>query len=134
MSKLEEISQQSITDEVKANNSKYNLNKFDYDLFKDEYNIIQKVIRIKKINISSKQCKWKVMDDNKTIFIIESAKLNKREKEFLQTLDGFNFMLKAAKNNIDNFNKFKIILKKILPAQPRKIIKKSKKKVLTRKK
>lgn len=103
-----------ITEELKEHSSKLTLSKFDYDLYHEEDDIAQKVIRVKSVSMPAKGIKWKVMEDNKLIFTIESTKVSKKEKEFLQSVDGFNFILKQAKNNIKSLNSFKIELKKIL--------------------
>lgn len=61
----------SISDELKNfSDMKPNQNKFDFDLYKDESNIVEKLFRIKYFS-TSKSEKWKVFEDNKQIFIIE---------------------------------------------------------------
>lgn len=104
----------SITEEVKNQNSKYNLSKFEHDLYHEEDDIAEKVIRVKSVSMPNKGQKWKIFDDNKIIFIIESTKISKKEREFLQTIEGFNFIITQAKGGLSSFNKFKIELKKRL--------------------
>lgn len=106
------------TEEFKDQNLKYSLNKFEYDLYHEEDDIATPVIRVKRVNTPNKGEKWKVMSDNKIIFVIESNKVSKKEKEFLQTVDGFNFILSQAKTGIKSLNGFKTELKKIIDKKP----------------
>lgn len=145
MSKPTEPGSTPITDELKDQNAKYSLSKFDFDLYHEEDDIANKVIRVKRVPMPNKGEKWKITCDNKLLFTIEGNKISKKEKEYLQTVDGFNFMLSQAKTGIKSLNSFRMELKKKLdqapaeavatisvkpPAAPkkRKNIKKSKKK------
>jgi SMC interacting uncharacterized protein involved in chromosome segregation len=101
-------------EEYKDPNLKYNLSKFEYDLYHEEDDIAETVIRVKRISMPNKGDKWKVMHDNRLIFTIESTKISKKEREYLQTLEGFNFILKQAKQGIKSLNSFCSELKKII--------------------
>jgi len=102
----------SITEGLKDQNLKYNLSKFEYDLFHEEDDKVEPIIRVRRVSMPNKEEKWKIMADNKVLFIIEGAKLTNREKEFLRSVDGVNFLLKQAKSGIKSFNSLKIELKK----------------------
>lgn len=104
----------SSPEEVKDTNLKYNMSKFEYDLYHEEDDISEKVIRVKRVSMPNKQEKWKVMTDNKVIFIIEGTKLNNKEKDFLRSVDGVNFLIKQCKSGIKSFNSLKIEIKKAL--------------------
>ena len=126
------------TEISKEQNSKYSLSKFDFDLYHEEDDIANRVIRVKRVAMPNKGEKWKITSDNKLLFTIESNKISKKEREYLQTVDGFNFMLSQAKVGIKSLNSFRLELKKILdklPAEiavlPVKSIKKSNKKIKT---
>lgn len=101
-------------EEVKDNNLKYNLSKFDYDLYHEEDDKTEKVIRIKRISMPNKGEKWKILEDNKVMFIVEGTKLNNKEKEFLRTVDGMNFLIAQYKEGIKSFNSLKNEIKKRL--------------------
>lgn len=101
------------TEDFKDQSVKHNFSKFEYDLYHDEDNVAEKVIRVKRTSMPNNGEKWKIMQDNKVIFIIEGSKISKKEKEYLQTIDGFNFILKQAKIGIKSLNSFRIELKKI---------------------
>lgn len=118
-----EINSQISTEDFKEQNFKH-LSKIDHDLFKDEDDILEKVIRVKRVAMPNKGEKWKITSDNKLIFTIESTKISKKEKEYLRTVEGFNFILSQAKVGIKSLNSFRKELKKILDP-PKKQNKKS---------
>lgn len=91
---------------------KYSLSKFEYDLYHEEDDKTEKVIRVKRVAMPNNGEKWKVMNDNKIVFTIESTKISKKEREYLQTVDGFNFILTQAKIGIKSLNSFRNDLKK----------------------
>jgi hypothetical protein len=94
--------------------SKNTLNKYEYDLYHEEDDVAFKVIRIKHINLPNKGDKWKVFEDNKNIFTIEGSKLTNKEKSFLKTVDGMNFLINQSKLGIKSINYLKIEIKKLL--------------------
>jgi hypothetical protein len=98
----------------KEGGSKYSLSKFEYDLYHEEDDQAEKVVRVKRVAMPNKGEKLKVMNDNKVVFIIEGSKISKKEREYLHTVDGFNFMLAQAKMGIKSLNSFRGELKKIL--------------------
>ena len=93
--------------------SKQGLSKFEQDLFKEENNNVGKVISIKRI-LSNKIEKWKILEDDKVVMIIEGHRLTNKEKTFLRTVDGFNFLIKQYKIGIQSFNYLKSEIKKTL--------------------
>jgi len=107
-------SNQTISEEFKDQSSKHTLNKFEYDLYHEEDDVAFKVIRVKHIGLPNKGDKWKIMEDNKSIFIIEGNKLTKKEKDFLKTVDGMNFLISQYKTGLKSLNYLKNEMKKIL--------------------
>ena len=104
----------SITDEMKENNTKYSLNKFDFDLHREENNKIEKVLRVSRISSPSKGERWKIFEDNKVIFVLEGSKLNNKEKDYLRTVEGFNFLISQYKIGIKSFTSLRNEIKKNL--------------------
>lgn len=103
-----------VVEESKEQGIKFNLSKFEYDLYHDEDNKIEKVIRIKRTSLPNKGERWKIFEDNKIIFTIEGIKLSNKEKEFLRTIDGVNFLIRQAKTGIKSLNSLKNEMKKVL--------------------
>ncbi len=108
----------SITDEMKEKNTKYTLNKFEYEFHREENNTVEKVIRVKRLSIPNNGERWKIFEDNKIMFILEGSKLNNKEKDYLRTVNGFNFLISQYKQGIKSFNALKNELKKVLSSQP----------------
>lgn len=104
----------SDTAEVKEYQGKGLLNKYEMDLFNEDRNVVEKIIRVKRISNSNKCERWKVLEDTKTIFILDGTKISKKEKEFLRTIDGFNFLIGQFKTGIKSLNKLRIELKKYI--------------------
>lgn len=94
-------------------NSKHIVNKFDHDLYNEESNIVNTLVRVKRIGSGATE-KWKIMVDNKLAFTLEGSKVSKKEKEFLRTLDGINFLIAQAKQGIKSFNKLRVAIKEKL--------------------
>ena len=101
-------------EDFKDTNQKYNLSKFEYDLYHEEDDVAEKVIRVKRISLPNKGEKWKIIEDSKIIFTIEGNKLTNKEKDFLHTVDGVNFLLTQAKSGIKSFNSLRTEIKKKL--------------------
>ena len=104
----------TVENEFKDQNLKYNLSKFEYDLFHDEDHVAEKIIRVKRFELPNNGERWKIFEDNKVMFTVEGAKLTKKEKAFLRTIDGVNFLIAQYKTGINSFNHLKIELKKKL--------------------
>src|SRR5271165_7464849 len=72
---------------------KHTFSKFDNgDLFHEENNIKERIIRVKRITSVNNE-RWNIFDNNKIVFVVEGAKISKKEKEYLRTPDGFNFLI-----------------------------------------
>lgn len=103
-----------VTEEFKDQNQKYNLSKFEFDLYHEEDDKVEKVIRVKRVSMPNKGEKWKIFEDNKVMFVLEGTKLTNKEKEFLHTVEGINFLISRYKAGIKSFNSLRTELKKKL--------------------
>ncbi len=101
-------------EESKDGNLKYNLSKFEYDLYHEEDDKAEEVIRVKRVSMANKGEKWKIFEDNKVMFTLEGTKLTNKEKDFLRTVDGVNFLIAQYKQGIKSFNSLKNEIKKKL--------------------
>jgi hypothetical protein len=68
---------------------------------------------VKKIT-TNKNEKWNIIENKKIIFVVDGAKISKKEREFLRTSDGFNFLIARGKIGIKSLLSLKKELKKIL--------------------
>lgn len=103
-----------VTEEFRDQNSKYNLSKIEMDLYHEEYDVAEKVISVKRVSLPNNGVKWKISENNKVMFVVEGSKLTKKEREFLQTAEGFNFLITQFKTGIKSFNALKTEIKKKL--------------------
>jgi hypothetical protein len=86
---------------------KHSLSKYDDDLYDEEDNIVHKLYRVKRFSLPNKGAKWKIFENDKVIFVLDGLKLTSKERDFLQTVDGVNFLLAQAKVGIKNFSSLK---------------------------
>ena len=92
---------------IKISLDKYNLSKFEFDLYNEESNVVEKIIRVKRFSMPNKGEKWKIFEDSKVMFVVEGSKLTNKERLFLRTVEGINFLLSQYKNGIKSFNSLK---------------------------
>lgn len=112
--KINNESSPQVVEEFKEPNLKYNLSKFEYDLYHEEDDIVEKVIRVKRFELPNNGERWKIFEDNKILITIEGSKLTKKEKLFLRSINGINFLISLSKNGIKSFNYLKMELRKKL--------------------
>lgn len=110
MSKLKAGGSSSDTG-FKDSHMKYILSKFEYDLYHEEDDKANKVIRVKRFSLPNKGERWKIFEDTKVVFVLEGIKLSKKERDFLRTPDGFSFLINEYKNGIKSFNALKASIK-----------------------
>lgn len=102
------------TEEIKDSTAKHTLSKFEYDLYHEEDDVSLPVIRVKRVNLPNKGERWRIFEDNKVMFTVEGTKLTNKEKDFLRTIDGVNFLIAQYKQGIKSFNALKTEIKKKL--------------------
>ncbi len=107
-------SETASTDIKEIVGSKHILSKFEYDLYHEEDDISMPVIRVKRTGMPNKGEKWRIMENNKVILIVDGVKLSKKEREFLRTATGVLFLINQHKQGIRSFNSLKAEIKKIL--------------------
>ena len=95
--------------------SKYfslNVLRIDHELLKDEDNIKQKLINVKRVNLRKGE-DWEILEDGKVVLLLKGIRFTKPEKDFLRTLDGMKFLISGYKNGIKSVVKFKQEIKKL---------------------
>ena len=83
-----------------------NYSKPDPDLYHDEDNVVNTLIQVKR-NKSKNSEEWLVLKDKNVVLILPSKKFNNKEKIFLRTIDGVNFLINAYKKGNNSFTKIK---------------------------
>ena len=108
----------NVQDDFKDSSStfnKQNHSKFEYDLFDEEKAAqIEDVITVKRISLPNNGVNWKIMKNNKLVFLVEGAKLSKKERGYLSGVDGFKFLMAQQKEGIKSLNSLRTELKKIV--------------------
>lgn len=105
----------TISDDFKEQNIKYTLSKREDDLFREENNIAGKVLRVKWIKLPRNGNRWKIVDEhNKVLFVVEGNKFGKKEQAFLQTVNGFTFLIQQFKSGVKSVNGLKLALRSTL--------------------
>lgn len=98
----------------KDNTSNYPMSKFDFELYDAGSDKKFPILRVKYIKTINKVEKWKVIQDDKTLWVIESIKLTKKERTFLKSPQGVSFLLAQIKKEILSYGKLKKEIKKLI--------------------
>lgn len=93
---------------------KYILSKFEYDLYHEEDNIPSPVVQIKKFGNLKKGEKWKIFENNKVALTIDGAKLSSKERSFLYSVQGINFLISQYKSGITAISALKKNMKNFI--------------------
>jgi hypothetical protein len=104
----------SITQEADVRNFNFHLFKADNDLFDENKNKPNKVISVKRIKQTKNNEDWAILENGKIVLRMKGSRFTNSEKEFLRTVDGFNFLITEYKNGTSSVTKFKEKIKKFL--------------------
>jgi hypothetical protein len=110
----------TISDDFREQNIKFTLSKHEDDLYNEEDDKIYKVIRVKRVGMPARGEKWKIFNDMELIATIEGHKLTKKEKIFLRSIDGINFLIWQFKTGIKSFNAIKKAIRAQIKPKTRK--------------
>lgn len=92
----------SITDEVKYNNTKYTLSKYEYDLYNEESDIKNTLVQVKRDKDIIK-----VLCDGKQAFIIDLTKLSDEEVNLCNTVGGMKYIISSFKEGNTTLSKMR---------------------------
>jgi hypothetical protein len=87
--------------------SKYIFSKFEYDLYHEEDNVPGSVVQVKRFGNAKKGEKWKIFDNNKLSLTIDGVKLTSKERSFLYSVDGINFLIQQYKQGVTAISSLK---------------------------
>jgi hypothetical protein len=88
------------------------LSKFDYDLYHEEDDVAFPIVRVKRIGLPNNGERWKIFKGNTVLMVIEGGKLTKKERGFLRSVEGVNFLINQFKINLLSFHGIKQEIKK----------------------
>jgi hypothetical protein len=72
--------------------------KYAFDLYKEEDAVVTPLIRVRHVRSPNKTDKWKVFENNKNVFTLDGTKISKKEREFLHSVEGAQFLLSQSKS------------------------------------
>jgi hypothetical protein len=110
------LSDEESNSETNFNDSRYfNLNflRADSDLFDDNSDVSQAVIRVRRVKLPKSGEDWEILEDDKIVLTIKGARFTASERGFLRTVDGIKFLMEGYKVGIKSVAKFKAALKKL---------------------
>ncbi len=86
----------------------FNLNQLrnETELFNEECDIEYKTISVKRVTIKNEE-EWRIIDNGKVVLVLSGSRFAKREKEFLRTVEGVQFLLNGAKEGWKSVAMFK---------------------------
>ncbi len=96
--------------ETNFNDSRYlNLNilRTDHELFKEEDDIKQKVLNVKRIKLPRNGEDWEILENEKVLLTLKGTRFSKPQREFLRTVNGMKFLIDGYKSGIKSVVKFK---------------------------
>lgn len=90
----------------------FNMTKEDA-LFDDDSNVVHEIISIRKVMLPNNGLCWEVLRDKKVIISINSNRLTKKERSFLSSVDGMQFLIAQIKSGVFKLKDIKSNIKKI---------------------
>lgn len=106
---LEEDDYSLDEDSVKAGTSL----RQDNELFDEESYKPGTLISVKRhVFSSSKEEDWGIYSDKTCVMNLKGSRFSKKEKEFLRTVNGVNFIISGYKSGWKNISEFKRMIKK----------------------
>ena len=99
------------TDDYSLDETNHSFLKTENELFKDEDNVKHILISVKR-RAGRNGENWEICENGKSVLKLPGEKLSTKEKEYLRTVDGVQFLIAGYKQGWKSFNKFKQGLKK----------------------
>ena len=88
----------SCQEDIKEPIQKYNLSKYEYDLYHEENDIKHRVVQVKRYESSAtKNEKWRIFENDKIVCTIDGGACSPQEIDFLRSVDGFNWLIQQFK-------------------------------------
>src|SRR5260221_6728679 len=85
----------------------------EHEFYKEEEDIAYKMITVRRTNLKRGE-DWEISEDKKVVLILKGPRFSNKEKNYMRTVDGMNFIISGYKKGLDSVSKFKTELKKVL--------------------
>lgn len=83
------------------------------ELFDDESYVPHKVVSVKRVQFGNGE-DWEIQADKKTILVLKGVRFTSKEKEFLRTVPGIQFIISGYKNGWKSVSEFKRNIKEYI--------------------
>jgi hypothetical protein len=97
-----------------ASHFSLSIGKHEHDLYNDDDNIKEKLISVRRKNMPKKGEDWEIYEDNKSVLLLKGNRFSNKERDFLRTADGMNFLISGWKKGFKSVLKFKNSLKDLV--------------------
>lgn len=81
------------------------------ELFRDQDYVPHDMVSVKRIDLNSGQ-DWQILLNKKTVLILNGSRFTSKERDFLGTVSGMNFIISGYKNGWKSVSEFKRQIKK----------------------
>ena len=85
--------------------------RIDTELFKDEDNVIEKVIGVRRAALPQNGENWEVLEDDCVVLVLHGIRFTNKERDFLRTIDGILFIMNGWKHGWKAISKYKSAIK-----------------------
>mgnify|MGYP000405350904 CR=1 FL=1 len=99
---------------TRTQSGKIGAGRYEFELYKEEDDICDPVLRVRRIQLSNKGENWRLMRDNKIIETIEGSKLTLAMRSYLHTPEGLTFLVRHFKSDWKGIGHLKSCLKKLI--------------------
>lgn len=82
------------------------ITKQDNELFDGDKNVVHKLYSVKRNDIRGESC-WEIFEDKKSVLILRGVRFTAKERAFLQTVNGMQFIIDGAKKGWNSVSEFK---------------------------
>ncbi len=82
------------------------------ELFREQDYVPQDLVSVKKIDLSGGGQNWQILLNKKTALLLNGSRFTAKERTFLGSVDGMNFIISGFKNGWKSVSEFKRQIKK----------------------
>lgn len=108
---IEADDEEILTSDPEARNLAFHLLQAENELFDEERaRKPETLIGVKHLRLAKKKEDWVILENKKAVLRLKDYRLSKKEKEFLQTLEGLQFLIREYKNGARSVAQFKRLM------------------------
>ena len=85
--------------------------RIDNELFKEEDDVVYDIVSVKRTSSTRHGENWDILVNGKSVLKLKGSRFTKKEKDYLRSPDGIQFVISGYKNGWGSINKFKTMMK-----------------------